>query len=344
VIVNGNTRLGDYATMPLYNIKAAVKATGITPSTLRAWERRYNMCQPRRSESGYRLYSERDLAVIHWLKAQVDAGMTISQAVTWMDSIVDDANGRDGAVLPGTGSRSGLSGVSATRHTEPVVRPRDYASLQQDLLAALLDFDEERADENLSEAYGMYSVEQVGEHLIVPVLVEIGDQWHQGNVSVITEHFASNYLLIRLSVLLRMFTVGNGPSIWVGCAPGEQHEAGPMLLSIYLRRAGYAVHYLGQNLYIEDIAREVSRRQPAMVLVGATSEETADQLGQFTARLAESTGHRPLIGYGGQVFERNPNLRSAITGVYMGATAEEAVSVVNELLRTDATRVSAPGL
>ena len=85
--VNTNIRLSDYATTPLYNIKAVVQATGISPSTLRAWERRYHMCSPQRSESGYRLYSDRDVAIIRWLKSQVDAGMAISQAVAWLDSL-----------------------------------------------------------------------------------------------------------------------------------------------------------------------------------------------------------------------------------------------------------------
>ena len=86
-------RLNEYSTAPLYNIKAVVQSTSISPSTLRAWERRYNMCKPQRSESGYRLYSDRDVAVIRWLKAQVDAGMSISQAVAWLQSLTEEQGG-----------------------------------------------------------------------------------------------------------------------------------------------------------------------------------------------------------------------------------------------------------
>lgn len=331
-----NTRLGDYPTMPLYNIKAVVQATGITPSTLRAWERRYHMCQPQRSESGYRLYSERDLAVIRWLKAQVDAGMTISQAVAWMDSIVEEAGGQENAVLPGAGPGTRVGGVSMTTPAAEPVRTqvRDYASLQRDLLVALLDYDEARADSVMSEAFSMYSVEQVGEHVVMPVLIDIGERWHRGEVSTTTEHFSTNYLLQRLSALLRTVPAGNGgPPIWVGCAPGELHEVGAMLLTIYLRRAGYSVHYLGQNLHTEDVVRDVARRRPAMILLSASSEESAARLTEMTAQLAELDSHQPLIGYGGRIFDNHPELRTNVTGVYMGATAEEAVGVVDELLR-----------
>jgi MerR family transcriptional regulator, light-induced transcriptional regulator len=335
VTVNSNARLGDYPTTPLYNIKAVVHATGITPSTLRAWERRYNMCQPQRSESGYRLYSERDLAIIRWLKFQVDAGMSISQAVAWMDNIVEQAGGMEEAVLPGAGI--GVDEAPVAQQARISRKVRDYSSLQQEMLAALLDYDEARADELMSEAFAMYSVEQVGEHIVMPVLVEIGELWHQGTVSVTIEHFATSYLLQRLSALLRTVPAGNGESpIWVGCAPGELHEVGAMLLSIYLRRAGYPVHYLGQSLHIEDVANDAARKRPAMILLSATTEEAARQLSQLTARLAELAPQRPLIGYGGQIFDRRPELRANITGVYMGANADEAVEVVNELLRNDA--------
>ena len=332
----GNIQLSDYATKPLYNIKAIVQATGITPSTLRAWERRYDMCQPQRSESGYRLYSERDLAVIRWLKTQVDAGMSISQAVAWMDSIVDETGNKADAVLPGSGGGIGIGELSAIQQSEPIAQIRDYPALQRDLLVALLEYDEGGADEALAEAFSMYTVEQIGENLVMPVLVEIGDRWRRGEVSVTAEHFASNYLLQRLSALLRAAPGGDNPLIWVGCAPGELHEVGAMLLSVYLRRAGYSVHYFGQNLPIDGVSRDVSRVRPDMILLSASTEGTARQLGQLTTKLAESSAQRPLIGYGGRIFNRQPDLRSDVAGVYMGASAEEAVEVVNELLRAAA--------
>ena len=140
--MSANIRLGDYATKPLYNIKAVVQATGITPSTFRAWERRYEMCQPQRSASGYRLYSERDVAIIRWLKTQVDAGMSISQAVTWMDSIVEEAGSDTDTILPGSGA--GISEAPVSSQADHNEQVRDFPALQQELLAALLEYDRAR--------------------------------------------------------------------------------------------------------------------------------------------------------------------------------------------------------
>lgn len=70
-----------YSSQPVYNTKAVVQQTGVPAPTLRAWERRYALLSPERANNAYRLYSERDIVLIRWLKDRVDGGMSISHAV-----------------------------------------------------------------------------------------------------------------------------------------------------------------------------------------------------------------------------------------------------------------------
>ena len=72
-------RAEDYQNHPLYNIKAVEQATGLTAATLRAWERRYEVCEPQRSESGYRLYSERDMAALRPARVLTMHGPALAQ-------------------------------------------------------------------------------------------------------------------------------------------------------------------------------------------------------------------------------------------------------------------------
>ena len=325
--------LRNYPNTPLYNIKAVVQATGITSSTLRAWERRYQVTQPQRSDSGYRLYSDRDILLIRWLKTQVDAGMAISQAVSWLETLAKEAGGLEQVSLPLTQEAYADRVTQITQH----MALRDYETLQKDLLIALIEFSEERAEEVLAEAFSLYPLELVGEKLIAPVLVEIGDRWHKGLVSASTEHYASSYLQHRLAAILRTIPKNTGtPLIWVGCAPKEEHEIGSMLLTIYLRHAGYHVQYFGKNLMAEDFVADVRRRQPTMVLLSASTEEAAKALGNLTKELAALDGPRPILGYGGRAFKQKPELRNTITGIYMGESALEAIDSTNELLGSGA--------
>jgi len=157
VNVSIDVPIGEYSAVAQYNIKAVVQATNITSSTLRAWERRYQMCTPQRSESGYRLYSEQDIAVIRWLRLQVDSGMVISQAVAWLDRIVEEAGGREQAILPGTADAP--STISAPLFAEMKAHDtvRSVDSLNEELYQALTTYQEHVAEELLAEAFSLYS-------------------------------------------------------------------------------------------------------------------------------------------------------------------------------------------
>ena len=123
-----------------------------------------------------------------------------------------------------------------------------------------------------------------------------------------------------------------GPLIWVGCAPGELHEIGALLLSIYLRRSGYQVSYLGQNLPVDDFVDEARRQKPVMLLFSATTINAVQELAKLTSALAQAETGGPLIGYGGQVFSRYPELRDNITGEYLGTSALGAMERINSML------------
>lgn len=330
--MNSDIRLGDYTTTPLYNIKAVVQATDISPSTLRAWERRYNVCQPQRSESGYRLYSDRDVALIRWLKAQVDAGMAISQAVQWYETIARNTPQQEQVVLPGTNSQWTYSSIRG-QIIGPSASVRSVDALRQELLDALLNFAERDAEQLLEEAFALYSIEQVGENVITPVLVDVGERWHQGILSATKEHYITNFLRQRLFALLRtMPQVNDSPLIWVGCAPGELHEIGTLLLCLYLRRAGHRVRYLGQNLPLAGFVEDVKSARPAMVLLSASTATALQELTKLAIELTALDPPRPIVGYGGRILNQQPETRNSIPGVFLEESALEAVDVIHKLL------------
>ena len=73
---------------PAYNLKVVLKETGLAADTLRAWERRYGLPVPQRTQGGHRLYSERDIHTIKWLMARQAEGLSISRAVDlWNENL-----------------------------------------------------------------------------------------------------------------------------------------------------------------------------------------------------------------------------------------------------------------
>ena len=296
---------------PLYNTAAVTQQTGIPAATFRAWERRYGFPRPHRDGRGRRLYSERDVRAIRWLHEQTAQGVSISRAVAML---------RQGYAQPAAGP-----GVDQG--------PRSFRSLCQELIEALLDFDSGRADALLAEAFGLYTVEAVCVEVIEPVLVAIGERWHAGEVSIAEEHYASSLLRARLFSLLSACAPSDrGPVVFTACAPGEWHEVGILMISVFLARQGYRVRYLGPDLPVDELKEPVERFKPALVTFSVGSLESAQRLTELQPALRELRAAGSLLAFGGRVFNERPELRAAVPGVYLGRSAKEALAAVQRLL------------
>ena len=310
--------LSQYSDTPIYNIKAVEQATGVAASTLRVWERRYGVPTPNRSDTGYRLYSERDIATVTWLKGQLDEGLTISQAIARLEA------------LRGGGDEPAVA-IGWAHAARPPSGLRSLPVLQDALVTALLDFQAVRADDVLSEAFALYPVEAVALSLIQPTLIEIGEGWHRGDVSVAQEHFASAYLRARLDNLFNQaLHNGRAPSIICACVRGELHEMGLLILALFLRRRNYNVLYLGANVPTEQIIQAIERTHATLVCVSASTAETSRTVAEIGDAINGLNAPRPIFGYGGRIFNANPTLRENLPGVFFG---EDALASAEQIVR-----------
>lgn len=300
-------------TEPLYNIKAIVQKTGIPADTVRAWERRYGVPHPQRTATGRRLYSEHDIRVIRWLRERTARGMTISQAIQQLRSL------NDAAFV--------LATVAEDRG------PRTPVALVDEILTALLAFDEGTASTAVSEAFALYRIEEVCLQIFSPVLVEIGERWHRKEATVAQEHFASHFIQRRLTALLQAYTPTSGRGrIVTACAPDELHELGILMLSVFLVRRAWQVIYLGANVPLADLLQTAVRLQPALVCLSATNVLTAQTLLTAVSTINQLPAPRPLLAFGGGLFNDDEALREEVQGYFLGSDAEEGVTRIEQLL------------
>ncbi len=311
--------IGKLPDSPKYNIKTVCSETGIRPVTLRAWERRYNLLRPHRTRSNYRLYSERDLALLRWLKQRVDSGLTISTAASELAEMR-----RTGAwpePVPRLPRLQPSAGAAAA--------PAEYAMR---LYTALVSHEEAAAAGVLAEAYATHDIPTVCVDVMTPCLVSIGDAWQRGQIRIATEHFASNFLRGRLITLFQAQPMPrNAARVLVGCAPTELHDIGGLMLAVLLRREGYRVEFLGQDVHIDDLIEYARLERPALICLSASSEPAARELGRVYTGLA-SMRPRPKFGFGGRAFNLHSALRQSTPGTFLGETLPEAVTNVRRLL------------
>jgi MerR family transcriptional regulator, light-induced transcriptional regulator len=295
-------------------IKAVCEQTGVLPVTLRAWERRYELVKPGRTAANYRLYSDRDIALLRWVRSRMEAGNSISSVA------------REFHALRRAGHWPPLTGSLPAQTTAPNTTPSDEYARR--LFSVLTAVDEPQAGALLGEAHGALNLETVCLEIIQPCLYEIGEAWYRGEIRIATEHFASNYLRGHLMGLFQACPMRqSAPRIVAGCAPDELHDIGSLVLALLLRREGYRVEYLGANVPLEDLAEYARAVRPALICLSAHSEETARGLRQLDARLA-GMRPRPRFAFGGRVFNAQPALRAIVPGQFLGADARQAVAAV----------------
>ncbi|MBV9358913.1 MAG: cobalamin B12-binding domain-containing protein [Chloroflexi bacterium] len=298
---------------PMYNTSAVVRRTRVPAVTFIAWERRYGFPKPARDPTGRRLYSARDVRAISWLAEQTRQGVAISRAIAMLHA---------GHAPPDNGE------TALSREA------RSFDVLRQELLAALLGWASGQADALLAEAFALYSLDDVCQQLLQPVLVDVGDRWHAGQVSVADEHYVSSFVRTWLFSLLHTYDRADtrSPLIVTACAPEEWHEVGILVISVMLVRRGYAVRYLGPNLPLDGLAAAAARHRPELVIVSAQSRETALHLRQADPLLRSGPSPRPRFAFGGQAFNLEPSLRERVSGTYLGPDAAAAVEAVPRLV------------
>jgi methanogenic corrinoid protein MtbC1 len=285
----------------------------VPADTFRAWERRYGVPRPQRTEGGHRLYSDHDIAVIRWLRDRTAEGMNISQAVQLLKSAAEENDGREQA------------------DARPIER------LSEELVAALTGFDAPQSERLLGEAFGLYPFEDVLLDLIQPVMIEIGECWHRGKINVAAEHFATQFVRRKLAGLLNIFEGSpQRATIIVGCGPNELHDLGTLLIALFLSRRGWNVVYLGAQVPVADLVETAQRLKPALVCLSASRTETALQLAEAARALLEAAPN-VLFGYGGRAFNVHPEMRANMQGDFLGSDARELSDRIAALLRRGPT-------
>lgn len=235
-------------------IGVLAERTGVSPELLRAWEQRYGLLRPSRSQGGFRLYSDDDERRVRLTTDLIASGLSASEA-----------------------ARQALQAdVSIPPPIDGVVVEELAGRLRESLDA----MDAEGAHRVFDRLLASVSVATVLGEVVLPYLRELGERWLTGEVSVAQEHFASNLIRGRLLGLARDWGAGEGPIVVLACPPGEAHDLGLIVFGIEVARRGWRVIYLGPDTPIATIEATARRLRPALVVLAVSDP----------ARLREYTG------------------------------------------------------
>jgi DNA-binding transcriptional MerR regulator len=244
----------------LLRIGELSRRTGVNADTLRAWERRYGLINPARTDGGFRMYSGEDEARVRAMRTLIESGVSAGEAARLARSDVRPEPPPPGPSLDGAGRR---------------------------LREALERFDEAEANAVLDGAIAALSTDALATAVVLPVLEQVGERWEQGEATVGQEHFATNVVRGRLAGLARNWGAGRGPIAILACPEGELHDIGLILFGLALRERGWRIAYLGASTPIETVGDAARRLRPDAVVLAALTAKPFRSASEGTAALSE---------------------------------------------------------
>lgn len=208
----------------LLPIREVARLTGVNPVTLRAWERRYGLIQPTRTESGHRLYSSTDIDTVHRILDWIERGVAVSKV---------------GKIL----AREGLYSEPAT--SSRIDTEREWSQWQMQVRLAINAFDDRQLDRLYGQVFAAYPITVVFQNIFMPLWQQL--LRHQGLFGQASEWlFFDAFLRVRVVQRLHMASASSAPRVLLAAITGECRElellvAGAMLCSDELAVKVFAV-------------------------------------------------------------------------------------------------------
>lgn len=229
-------------------MRVVIRRTGLSPDLLRAWEKRYGVVAPSRSEGGQRLYSDADIERLTLLRRATTLGRAIGQVAELdAESLTRLVREDEEATPPPAPPASGE--LSPAAETYLVRALRAVENMDASLLESVLR----------SAAISL-PISALTERVIAPLLTQVGTRWHQGTLRTAHEHLASAASRRILSWVATQAVVDpQAPGIVVTTPAGQVHEIGALLAAATAATEGWRVTYLGADLPAEDIAAAVEQ-------------------------------------------------------------------------------------
>lgn len=265
-----------------YSIKDLEKLTGIKAHTIRMWEKRYKFLTPERTLTNIRFYSDQDLRSFLNISILNRNGYKISHIVKMKQAEISD---------------------KILEITENV---HDFENQIETLVVAMSELDEMKFDKILTTSILKLGLENTVTQIIYPFFEKIGVLWQIGTINPGQEHFVSSLIRQKLIIAIdgQYDSLASDSKLFLLFLPnGEYHEIGLLYSHYLIKKSGFRVIYLSQNVPFEDLREVAQMKPPDYLFTSFTSFITEDDLKTYIDNLSAAFPGKTIFVSGFQIRE-----------------------------------------
>lgn len=266
--------------MNTHRIHRVAKLTGLSKDVIRVWERRFDLLKPTRGANRYRNYSDEDVALLRYLKEQLDAGGSIGEL---------SKLGREELLGRARASAPQVSFVDNT-----------FGRLLRELLSTLDPFDRVTFEKRLNGAVAVVPFEEALHGILLPLQEQVGRLWHDGHVNIAIEHYVTKQIQQKIFSAMNQLPVAEfGAKVVVACPPGEEHDIAALAVAYRCRVRGCRVYYLGANVPIASLANLCRTVKPDLTLLSFPLAQSDDKATELVEHLTREVAPASRVAVGG---------------------------------------------
>lgn len=244
--------------MPAIRTNAAAAMLGVSPNTLRSWERRFGFPEPRRTAGGHRQF---ELAEVEALRAAFEETQNVSSAIA----------------------------IARERGSGPTTPSR--------LKSAFSRFDDGEADRLVEESLSVRSLERTVEEIMLPSVAALGDGEHTADNETVEYGFAWRWASGWLAAQQRVAPPASRPDsvlVFDASRPVDLDSLHAQALELFLRRAGLRTLTLTATLDPNRLTHALTALDPRIVVLTGR-RASLDELGRLVFAVRRVAGDRVTV-------------------------------------------------
>lgn len=270
--------------MAVYSIKDLEKLSGIKAHTLRIWEKRYNIIDPKRTDTNIRYYMDEDLKKLLNIALLNRFGLKISKIADMTEDEISN------------------------KVAEISQEMSEYDAQLDALTISMIEMDESKFDKIISQNIKQLGFEQTMMEVIYPFLDKLSVLWFTGSINAAQESFMAN--LIRQKIYVAIDKLGNNvesvnKKFMLYLPEGENQELSMLFIQYILKARKFSVVNLGQNISFDDLRDAYAIVRPDFIFTMVNEVRQRPPVTEYVNKISDFFSEATILFSGYQVIQQN---------------------------------------